>query len=81
MSGPTYWCSIDYPDFNFRLMAAVRRLGVPIVYYVSPQLWAWRPGRMQTMKALVDLVLPIFPFEEALYQREGVPGDDSWAIR
>ena len=53
-------------------MAAVRRLGVPIVYYVSPQLWAWRPGRIQTMKTLVDRVLPIFPFEEALYQREGM---------
>jgi lipid-A-disaccharide synthase len=63
---------IDYPDFNFRLMSAVRRLGVPIVYYVSPQLWAWRPGRMQTMKAMVDRVLPIFPFEEALYRREGI---------
>ena len=63
---------IDYPDFNFRLMAAVRRLGVPIVYYVSPQLWAWRSGRMQTMKALVDRVLPIFPFEESLYRDEGM---------
>ena len=63
---------IDYPDFNFRLMAAVRRLGVPIVYYVSPQLWAWRPGRMHTMKTMVDRVLPIFPFEQALYEREGM---------
>lgn len=63
---------IDYPDFNFRLMAAVKRLGVPVVYYVSPQLWAWRPGRLQTMKALVDRVLPIFPFEEALYRSEGL---------
>ena len=63
---------IDYPDFNFRLMAAVRRLGVPIVYYVSPQLWAWRAGRIQTMKALVDRVLPIFPFEESLYRDEGM---------
>jgi lipid-A-disaccharide synthase len=63
---------IDYPDFNFRLMAAVKRLGVPVVYYVSPQIWAWRPGRMQTMKALVDRVLPIFPFEEALYRAEGI---------
>ena len=61
---------IDFPDFNFRLMAAVRRLGVPIVYYVTPQLWAWRPARLQTMKALVDRVLPIFPFEEELYRRE-----------
>jgi lipid-A-disaccharide synthase len=63
---------IDFPDFNFRLMAAVKRLGVPVVYYVSPQLWAWRPGRIQTMKALVDRVLPIFPFEEALYRAEGL---------
>src|SRR5262245_58131266 len=63
---------IDYPDFNFRLMAAVKRLNVPIVYYVSPQLWAWRPGRIQTMKALVDRVLPIFPFEQALYRSEGL---------
>jgi lipid-A-disaccharide synthase len=63
---------IDFPDFNFRLMAAVKRLGVPVVYYVSPQLWAWRPGRIQTMKALVDLVLPIFPFEEPLYRQEGI---------
>jgi lipid-A-disaccharide synthase len=63
---------IDYPDFNFRLMAAVRKLDVPIVYYVSPQLWAWRSGRIHTMKQLVDRVLPIFPFEEALYQKEGV---------
>jgi lipid-A-disaccharide synthase len=63
---------IDFPDFNFRLMAAVKRLGVPVVYYVSPQLWAWRPGRIQTMKALVDRVLPIFPFEEALYRAEGI---------
>ena len=63
---------VDYPDFNFRLMAAVRRLGVPIVYYVSPQLWAWRSGRIQTMKALVDLVLPIFPFEESIYRDEGM---------
>jgi lipid-A-disaccharide synthase len=63
---------IDFPDFNFRLMAAVKRLGIPVVYYVSPQLWAWRPGRIQTMKALVDRVLPIFPFEEALYREAGV---------
>ena len=61
---------IDYPDFNFRLMRAVKNLGVPVIYYVSPQLWAWRPGRIKTMKAVVDRVLPIFPFEEALYRQE-----------
>lgn len=69
---PDVLVPIDYPDFNFRLMAAVKRLGVPIVYYVPPQLWAWRPRRMQTMKALVDRVLPIFPFEEELYRAEGI---------
>ncbi|MDO8681503.1 MAG: lipid-A-disaccharide synthase [Acidobacteriota bacterium] len=63
---------IDYPDFNFRLMAAVKRLGVPVIYYVSPQLWAWRAGRIKTMKKLVDCVLPIFPFEEAIYSREHI---------
>ncbi len=63
---------IDYPDFNFRLMAAVKRLGVPVIYYVSPQLWAWRAGRIRTMKKIVDCVLPIFPFEEAIYRRENM---------
>lgn len=69
---PDVFVAIDFPDFNFRLMAPLRRLGIPIVYYVSPQLWAWRPGRMETMKRLVDRVLVIFPFEEELYRREGV---------
>lgn len=71
-SRPDVFVAIDFPDFNFRLMAALRRLGVPIVYYISPQLWAWRPGRMETMKRLVDRVLVIFPFEEDLYRRAGV---------
>ena len=64
---------IDFPDFNFRLMAAMRRLGVPVVYYISPQLWAWRPGRMKTMGRLVDKVLVIFPFEAPLYEQAGIP--------
>jgi lipid-A-disaccharide synthase len=70
---PDVLVAIDFPDFNFRLAAALKRLGIPIVYYVSPQLWAWRSGRMQTMKALVDKVLVIFPFEQAIYERAGVP--------
>ncbi|HEX4915061.1 MAG TPA: lipid-A-disaccharide synthase [Vicinamibacterales bacterium] len=61
---------IDYPDFNFRLMWRIKKLGIPIIYYISPQLWAWRAGRMKVMKRVVDRVLPIFPFEEPLYQRE-----------
>jgi lipid-A-disaccharide synthase len=65
--------AIDFSGFNFRLMAALRRLGVPVVYYVSPQVWAWRSHRIQTMKRLVDKVLVIFPFEASVYERAGVP--------
>ena len=70
---PAVFVAVDFPDFNFRLAARLARLGVPVVYYVSPQLWAWRAGRMKTMKALASKVLVIFPFEEAIYQRAGVP--------
>ena len=70
---PDVFVAIDFPDFNFRLMAALHRLGIPVVYYISPQLWAWRPGRMRTMKRFVRRVLVIFPFEEDLYRRAGVP--------
>jgi lipid-A-disaccharide synthase len=64
---------IDFPDFNFRLAAAVKKLGIPVIYYISPQLWAWRKNRMRTMKRIADRVLVIFPFEEALYEKAGVP--------
>jgi lipid-A-disaccharide synthase len=70
---PDVCVAIDFPDFNFRLVAALHRLGIAVVYYVSPQLWAWRPGRMQVMQSSVDRVLVIFPFEEDLYRRAGVP--------
>ncbi len=63
---------IDYPDFNFRLMRFIKKQGIPVVYYISPQLWAWRPGRIKLMKRSVDRVLPIFPFESDLYQRHGI---------
>jgi lipid-A-disaccharide synthase len=64
---------IDAPDFHFPLMWAFRHLDIPIVYYVSPQLWAWRPGRLATMKQRAAKVLVIFPFEEDLYRTAGVP--------
>jgi lipid-A-disaccharide synthase len=70
---PDVFVAIDFPDFNFRLMAAMRRMGVPVVYYVSPQLWAWRPGRMQTMRRCVNKMLVIFPFEAPLYEQAGIP--------
>jgi lipid-A-disaccharide synthase len=69
---PDVFVAVDFPDFNFRLAHAMRRLGVPVVYYISPQLWAWRPGRMKTMRRIADLVLVIFPFEEEIYRRAGV---------
>jgi lipid-A-disaccharide synthase len=70
---PDVFVAIDFPDFNFRLARAIRARGVPVVYYISPQLWAWRPGRMETMRRLADLVLVIFPFEEEIYRTAGVP--------
>lgn len=72
---PDVFVPVDFPDFNFRLARAVRRRGVPVVYYVSPQLWAWRPGRMRTMRRIADRVLVIFPFEEDIYRKAGVPAE------
>ena len=66
---------IDFPDFNLPLARRVRRLGIPIAYYISPQLWAWRPGRMKTMRSVATRVLVIFPFEEAVYRDAGVPAE------
>lgn len=70
---PDVLVAIDFPDFNFRLARAIGRLGIPVVYYISPQLWAWRPGRLATMAALVRKVLVIFPFEQEIYERAGIP--------
>jgi lipid-A-disaccharide synthase len=70
---PDVFVAIDFPDFNFRLARAVRRLGVPVVYYISPQLWAWRRGRMKTMREIASRVLVIFPFEEPIYRDAGIP--------
>ena len=72
---PDVFVAVDFPDFNFRLAGAVRKLGVPVVYYISPQLWAWRPGRMKTMKRIADRVLVIFPFEAEIYAKAGVPAE------
>lgn len=64
---------VDYPDFNLRLARELHRRGVPVVYYVSPQLWAWRRGRMRQIQAHVRRMLVLFPFEEPLYREAGVP--------
>ena len=64
---------IDSPDFNFRLAPKIKKLDVPVVYYISPQIWAWRPRRLNTIRRFADRVLVIFPFEEAIYREGGVP--------
>src|SRR5262249_4463851 len=64
---------IDFSGFNLRLAPAIKALGVPVIYYVSPQIWAWRRRRLDTIKAIADRVLVIFPFEVAIYRDAGVP--------
>lgn len=63
---------IDFPEFNLRLARVARRAGVPVVYYIPPQLWAWRPRRVETIRRFVSLVLAVFPFEAPLYRHAGV---------
>jgi len=64
---------IDFPEFNLRLARAARRAGVGVVYFIPPQVWAWRPWRVRLMRRVVSLVLAVFPFEPPLYRRAGVP--------
>lgn len=59
---------LDFPDFNLRLAKKMKRLGVPVVYYIGPQLWAWRSGRIRTIRKYVDKMLVILPFEEEYYR-------------
>jgi len=63
---------IDFPDFNFRVAAAARKAGVPVFYYISPQVWAWRRGRVKTLARLVDKMIVIFPFEVDIYRKAGL---------
>ncbi len=63
----------DSPDFHFRLAAKLKRMGVPVVYYVAPQVWAWRQGRTRVMKQIIDLLVCIFPFEKAFFEARGIP--------
>lgn len=64
---------IDNPGLNLRLARAAKRLGHRVVYYVAPQIWAWNPGRLRLIVRVVDRMLVILPFEEALYRNAGVP--------
>lgn len=63
---------IDFPDFNLNIAAAAKNLKIPVLYYVSPQLWAWRSGRVKKIRARVNHMAVILPFEAAFYQDHGV---------
>lgn len=64
---------IDYPDFNFRLARVAKRCGLKVLYYVSPQIWAWRKGRIRTMSEISDIVAVVLPFEEEIYKKAAIP--------
>jgi lipid-A-disaccharide synthase len=63
---------IDFPDFNIMLGKAARKLGIPVLYYISPQVWVWRKGRIKTIARMVKAMIVVFPFEVSLYERAGV---------
>jgi lipid-A-disaccharide synthase len=66
---------IDFPDVNLSLAAELRRLHIPVVYFVSPQIWAWKKWRIQGVRRNVSRMLVIFPFEEAFYRSHGIAAD------
>jgi len=63
---------IDFPDIHFKLARELNAIGVPVIFFVSPQLWAWKKHRIQLVQKFVDRMLVIFPFEESFYRRHGV---------
>lgn len=67
---------IDFPDFNLRLAKIAHQRGIPILYYISPQVWAWRPKRIKVIARLVKKMIVLFPFEVPLYEAAGV--DVEW---
>ena len=64
---------VDYPGFNLKVAAAAKKRGIPVWFYSSPQVWAWRGGRIRTIAKVVDRMMVLFPFEVPLYQKAGVP--------
>jgi len=63
---------IDYPGFNIRMAQRAKNLGIPVIWYISPQVWAWKKGRIKTLARTVDLMLLIFPFEILTYKGRGI---------
>lgn len=74
-SRPKLLILIDYPDFNLMLAAKAKKLGIPVLYFISPQVWAWRSGRVHKIKRLVDRMAVILPFEKPFYAQFGFDVD------
>jgi lipid-A-disaccharide synthase len=70
---PDLLLPIDFPEFNLKLAAKAKRAGVPVIYFVSPQIWAWRRGRIRKIRGLVRRMLVLLPFEATFYEEAGVP--------
>lgn len=64
---------VDFPDFNLHIAATAKKNGIPVLYYISPQIWAWRPGRVKKIKRYVDHMAVILPFEEVFYKEQNIP--------
>jgi lipid-A-disaccharide synthase len=72
---PSVAVLIDFPEIHFRLARQLHRLGVPVIFFVSPQLWAWKKKRIRLVQKYIDKMLVIFPFEEAFYRERGVEAE------
>lgn len=70
---PHLFIPVDYPGFNIRLAGAAHSAGVPVMYYIAPQIWAWGAGRINSLKKVVDRMAVVLPFEKDLYDRHGIP--------
>lgn len=70
---PNLLILIDFPDFNFHVAEFAKKVGIPILYYISPQIWAWRQGRVKKIKRLIDHMAVILPFEASFYRKHQVP--------
>lgn len=69
---PSLVVLIDFPDFNFLVGKAAKKLGIPVLYYISPQVWAWRKGRVKTMAGFIRAIMVALPFEVDIYRKAGV---------
>jgi len=69
---PRFAVLIDFPDFNLRLARQLHRRGIPVIYFIAPQMWAWRPGRVKLLRRYIQKLICIFPFEEKFFRKAGV---------